>query len=217
MIRMQRALIATSLALASSFAMANLLTNGSLNGVPGEASSPTGWSGYTTELVLPGGLNSTSGPGGIFAYLMPASTDGGTFALGQAGATLNETLRQTITGLTVGSTYQVDFEYANGGWYQGTSIYPDEVGDGYLVVSLGTSVQNTGVLSFDGFGSQTWHQESMQLVADSSTLDLTFECRAASGIVRMAVDGVSVEQVPAPSTNILMLVGAGAMARRRRA
>lgn len=103
-----------------------------------------------------------------------------------------EYIEQTLHGLVPGATYTVQFEYANAGWYEGTSGYPSEVARGYFAVSVGSGVQASIVRTFDGFYYQTWYDETMYFTADAETELLHFEVRDFGQKTRMALDGVSV-------------------------
>lgn len=206
----------------ASLAHASLVTNGSLTGNPQEGVGPAGWStgSQGADIVTPGGLASTSGPGGWFAYQMPASTDGGTFSVlwGRAGHPFSEFIDQSISGLAVGETYRLTFQFANAGWFQGSSIYPNEVSDGFLNVTLGATTQSTSVLSFQGFGSQTWHNVTMDFVAASTTETLRFRASDTTGTgnTRIAVDGVALNVIPSPASASLLLAGVLSLRRRSR-
>jgi len=198
-------------------AHAQLVTNGSLTGAPGEGFAPPAWTTGTqgADTVAPGGLASPSGPGGFHAYQMPASPDGGTFVSLYGSPSVVEHIQQSVSGLTVGQTYRVSFFYGLGGWWQGSSIYPDETAPGFLNVSFGGGTQSTPVISFDGFGSQQWYTASMDFTATSTTSLLHIAGASNTGITRLAIDGIAVNPVPAPSALALLAVIPLASRRRR--
>ena len=125
-------------------------------------------------------------------------------------------LSQTITGLTVGKTYTLSFDYAfsQQSGFSGSTTQ-------YLATTLGgTSIVSPSVLlpthGFDG-----WHTYTGTITANSSSEVLSFLAHASPQEPGMALlTGVSLTSaVPEPATWAMMIVGLGAMgiaARRRR-
>lgn len=208
-------------------AASQTLLNGSLTGTPAEGSVPASWFTGTqgADTVAAGGLSSPSGPGGFHAWQLSASPDGGTFvsAFFRAGGATDESFSQTVTGLVTGQTYRIGFWQANAGWYQGSSVFPNEVASGRWTVSLGAASAATSALSFQGFGAQTWGWAWVDLVAAAPSAVLTLRPQfVAAGTVgvlndgRLAIDGLSISAVPEPASWALWLAGAGLLAALRR-
>lgn len=146
----------------------------------------------------------------------------------------NTKISNTITGLTSGSTYRVDYYYAGIG----------ETGQGAFDIDLrariGSTVYNThSVMDFTNTpvhgpgtglwkkystsGASTittfseWTKGSFTFTADSASAALNFVGLMQGGPALLQLDNVSVTQVPEASTSLLCIAGVSlAVLRRRR-
>jgi hypothetical protein len=204
---------------------AQLVTNGSFENVGSATNSfqinqntPTsnlpGWtttSGYSF-LVFPGQATVNLG-NGIQLYTFPStSPDGGNFVL-QDGGYSTGTLKQTISGLTVGMAYDVNFYQASGqqnGYSGDTTEWWD--------VSLGGSMLQSAVMTTPSHGSVGWEAQSLSFVATATSEVLGFLAQGTpTGVPPfVGLDGVSVVAVAEPTTITLVVVGLLGLAAVRR-
>jgi hypothetical protein len=127
-------------------------------------------------------------------------------------------LSQVITGLTVGSSYVLDFDYALGqqAGFNGANV------DNFWQVGFGSTTQDSSLLSIGSGGFSGWETASMTFTATSASQLLSFLAKGSSPGAPpfMLLDNVSMRSVvPEPSTVGLMLGGVGLvafLARRRR-
>lgn len=127
------------------------------------------------------------------------------------------TLSQTITGLTAGKQYTLNFDYA----------LAQQVGfDGanannYWQVGFGNSTQNSTALSIANGGFSGWTSSTMTFTATSASQVLSFLAQGSPGAPPfLLLDSVSMTAaVPEPSTWGMLLAGAALLgfAVRRRA
>ena len=186
---------------------------------PGTADSTGAANEYGGPLALWGPNNTINGgaKSGPANGLPASSPDGGNF-LGADGAYLTDGINQTITGLSGHSIEQVTFYWA-GAQQQGYDGPTTE----QWQVSLGDQVAKTAVVSNVSHGFTGWQKTTLSFVATSTTAVLSFlAIGTPSGVPPFSLlDGVSIVEVPEPTS--LALVGAGlgiaglATRRQRRA
>ncbi len=162
-------------------------------------------------------VGATTAPGGGDILAMDGDTD---YAI---------PLSQTITGLTVGETYKLNFDWAgaqyefiNGsnygcsGCWSGTTI-----SDSWLVTIGGGQPVSTGYVSIPGEGFSGWKMASMAFKATSTSETITFLAQGTPhGLPPVSFLADVWAGVPEPTTWSLLIVGFGALgavARRRRA
>jgi hypothetical protein len=229
------AALATALGASGAAQAAGLINGGfgtTTNG-PGQLGYNTEAAGWTTTgynfLFTPGSADTTGATGaygnlqlwgpnnGSANGLTPTSPDGGDF-IALDGDYETEPLTQTLTGLTVGKHYTVDFDY---GFAQQQGFYGDTMQN--LTVGFGanpTYTTPTYALSSQGFSG--WFNKSLTFVADNTTDTLSFLAYGDKPVPPFALlaDVTIADPTPEPVSWALMIVGVagiGLVARRRRA
>jgi len=148
------------------------------------------------------------GPGNGSANGLTVSPNGGAF-VGADPDFNNGAISQTITGLTPGQSYNLDFFFAasqQAGFLGATS--------GGWQVTLGSQVENTPLLPNVSKGFSGWVPEQLVFTATSGTETLSFLATGTGGAALppfALLDGVTLTPVPEPATWALMLVGVGAL------
>lgn len=206
-----------------SAAHANLVTNGSF-----EASSPAvksyfagnvpGWSGGSklTFIAPPGTADNASQYLAVYGPFPATSPDGGNFILADGDRNYSSAFYQTISGLTVGSSYTLTFWQAAGQQRGFTGPTTEQ-----WKVSFGGDTQYSSLYSLPQGGVGPWQQQTMTFIASAASQVLTFLAVGTPGGAPPIsfLDGVSLEatSVPEPATLGLMGLGlAGLVAARRR-
>ena len=211
----------------------NLVTNGGFetttNGLGqfDNNTTITGWTSSGYNFVFDG--NDAGGTvqgsyGGLSLYApsnghangLSASPLGGNF-VGADGAFQVGAIQQTLTGLTVGKRYVVNF-YWGGAQQNGFTGPQTEQWE----VSLGNGPsQFTSIYQNDTAGFSGWIAEKFTFTADGTTQVLSFLAHGTpEGVPPFSLlDGVSAAAVPEPATWGLMVAGlgfVGVAARRRK-
>lgn len=233
--------MATLLALTSTCAIAtpvNLVKNGDFEqtqgfGEIGLNATVTDWTSTGFNFIFAPGTADTTGAPGFYGSLqlwganngganaLATSSNGGNFvandgAFGAYGAPI---IQQTINGLKVGATYEVNFE-----WAAAQQFGFDGPTTEWWRVNLGSNAsttQATGIYSNASHGSSDWMHETMRFTATSTSELLSF---LAVGTPEgkppfSLLDGVTMTEVPEPSSWLMLFTGLGliaALARRRR-
>ncbi len=219
--------------------LANSFINGdfeTLTNGPGQLTTntvATGWTvpggGYTFAFA-PGTADTTGSNGqygnlqlwgpnnGSANGLTATSPSGGNF-LALDGAFQIQPVEQIVTGLTVGKTYSVGFDYgfAQQKGFDGPTVQ-------HLSVSFGGVTQTTADYNLPDHGFSGWLHTSYDFVATSATDTLSFLAYGNLPVPPFALlDGVTftpdVAAVPEPATWAMLLVGfggVGVLSRRRR-
>lgn len=222
--------IAASMAVPASAAV-ELVTNGSfeLNNVADgdkkyfTSSAVTGWTGGAnlTFIAAPG----TADDGGLYLAVygpFPAtSPDGGDFVLADGDPSYSGAFWQTIEGLTIGKTYELNFWQAAGQQLGFTGPTTEQ-----WKVTFGGETQYSSLFSLPEAGVGPWEKQTMTFTATATSQVLTFLAEGTPGGAPPIsfLDGVSLKEVvpgvPEPATWAMMLLGFGAVgfaARRRSA
>ncbi len=138
-------------------------------------------------------------------YTMPGSPTGGSgnfVALdGDQTSGIQGSISQTITGLTVGATYTVTFDWATGQLQSRSGATTDNVN-----VTFGGQSFTTQTISNASQSSTPWLQQSFLYTATSATETLTFLAQGTpTGLPPMvALDGISVVATPEPASIAIM-------------
>ena len=233
--------ILSSVALAASMALAigsaahatDVITNGSFNSGPSAnaqfgsgfgGQTVTGWTGGSGyQLYFVGGTQTTvsatsqynSNLEHFYSSASALSADGGNFVALDGDSAVPGSISQTISGLEVGKTYTLSFDWAAGQLANRTGDITEQ-----LQVSFGGETQLTSILSVPSTQFSGWNVVTMYFTPTATTQTLSFlSLGTPNGLPPMALlDGVSMT-VPEPATWAMMLIGFGGlgfMIRRRR-
>jgi hypothetical protein len=179
---------------------------------PSEAQASGSGSTHSVAILNGSGSNTISFWMGAGASQFSTSPDGGNF-IAQDGGYQTGTLSQSVAGLTVGDHYQLTF-YQAGAQQSG---YTGSTTDQWKV-SLGGQVEYSDLISNISHGFSGWESETIDFTATATTEALGFfAIGTPSGVPPFALlDGVSMTDVPEPSTVALMVVGVLGLAGARR-
>jgi hypothetical protein len=225
--------LAAALFLASAADAGQFITNGDFtqlsNGL-GQLTNntiATGWSvpsgGYTlvfttADQAVPGqygGLSLWDAANGGNSSWNGLAAGSGNFAAID-GDFQNQPLTQLITGLTVGKSYQLNFNYAFGQQYGF-----DGATEQNLTYSLGGTSFTTPTFNVTNHGFTGWQSVDATFTANSASELLSFAAYGNLPVPPFAlVSDVSLTSVPEPATwamMILGLAGLGIVVRQRRA
>jgi hypothetical protein len=161
--------------------------------------------------------NDNNGSDTIHLSTLSPTTEGSQF-LGSDPTYYPDSVNQDITGLTVGQTYVVSFEWAGGQQAGFTGTTTD-----FWAVSLGGGVpQDTATISVPSGGFSGWFDVTMDFTATAVDETLSFLPGGSGNPPFVLLDSVSLTAVPEPSTWAMMLLGFGGLGvvarlRRRRA
>jgi hypothetical protein len=232
------AILSAAFLVAGTGAKADLITNGSFEGMTGTIgqvnwhNTVTGWGnnngpsgGLGYNFIFSSGSADTTGadgqsgnlklwgPGDGSANGLPASSpDGGNY-IAADGAFQTGAITQTINGLVVGQQYQVGFWWA-GAQQQG---YNGDTTEQWLV-SLGAQQLATAVIADTSHGFTGWVHTYLTFTATNTSEVLSFLAAGTpNGVPPFSLlDGVTMNQVPEPASMTLFGSGLAALAFVRR-
>ncbi len=212
-----------ALAAAGSASAANLVTNGSFDADTvgtkiGFQGNVTGWTGGggLTFLAPPGSADDGNQYLAVYGPFPATSPDGGNFILADGDPSYAGAFSQTISGLTIGKGYTVNFYQAAGQQLGFTGPTTER-----WSVSFGNDTQLSTKYSLAEAGIGAWQAQTMHFTATQASQVLTFlAVGTPNGAPPISMlDGVSLA-VPEPATWAMLIGGfglVGAASRRRRA
>lgn len=217
--------LAMGLGATGSVSAQEFITNGSLTGPIANGNVPPGW---TVLAPSPDTMdeNNNVGTTGIAFGADPSgpSADGGTWIGFAALDTFREIFGQTVTGLTVGTQYEISWYAGNFGAATG----PGYVGPNAIQVFVdGSPIGSGGVLPL----ASNWVTESLTFNATATSHEISFGLLNVDASY-LSIDGISlmaagppvppVEAVPVPTLSqwalimLSMLLGLMVFANRKR-
>jgi len=228
-----------AIAIGSAHAATNLVTNGDFSSGPASntqfgagfgGQTVTGWTGGAThpatdlQFYFVGGTQSTvsatnqyGDPNAAFypTFNTLSPNSGGNFVGLDGDSQAQGEISQTLSGLIVGKTYTLTFDWAAAQLRNRTGATTEQ-----LAVSFGGQTFNTGVLNVASGGFSGWNTVTMFFTPTATTQTLSFlSIGTPVGLPPIAALDSVVLTVPEPATWAMMLVGfggIGAMIRRRR-
>jgi hypothetical protein len=234
------AALAAALLVSASAAQAavNLVTNGDFEassyssntqfGAGYGGQGVTGWTGLggqNLQFYFFGGtqndVNAVNQFGDGLGYFYDSfdtlSSNGGNFVGLDGDSDYRGEISQLITGLTVGQSYHLSFEWAAAQLRNRTGDITEQ-----LHVTFGGQSFDTEILGVPSGGFSGWKAAGFNFTATSGSQVLKFlSIGTPNSLPPIAsIDGVSLTAVPEPAVWAMMLIGfggMGAMLRRRRA
>lgn len=199
----------------------SLSSNGT--GYLSSSNTLTGWTVNSTySFLVSASAPTTLGNGGygaISLWSATASPLGGNFIASDGGFQTG-TITQTLSGLTIGTVYQIGFWQAAGQQSGFTGITTE-----YWQVGFGGQTRNSTVMTNPSQGFTAWNYQTMSFKATATSQVLSFlAVGTPSGQPPFSLlDGISITDIPEPSTlalfglSGLLLIRARGVRRREAA
>lgn len=179
---------------------------------------PIGWQGGDglTYITHPGVADDGHPPLSVWGPFPAVSPNGGYFVMAVGDAPYRDAIYQTLSGLTIGQKYEVSFYQA-----AGQAIPETDPTTERWIVSFGGSTKYSQKFSLPGKGVGPWELQTLDFIADATTLNLTFlaDGTPSGGPPVSFLDGVAVYAVPEPGSMALSVLGMlsmGIISLRRR-
>lgn len=217
-----KVLAVSVLAFSAPAGAVNLVQNGNFtattngNGQLGYNTNATSWTTSGYNFLFAPGTADTTGATGVYGSLtlwgpgngsnngLGASVPGGGNFVAADGAFNVGAITQTISGLTVGKTYDLTFNWAAAqqyGFYGATTEQ--------WQVSLGGNTQSTAVYSLPSQGFSGWMSASLAYTATAATETLSFLAVGAPNGVPPFSLLTNVSMVAIPEPGVIALLGIG--------
>ncbi len=156
----------------------------------------------------------------LSANFTPLAGGGNAFVGLDADSQYDSPLSQSISGLTVGKSYNVSFDWGSTQLTNRSGPTTEKV-EVSLSDGVNTTTHTTGTDHIPSQGFSGWHGQTFSFTATSPTEVLSFLAKGTpNGLPPFVVlDGVSMSAAPEPAAWALMIVGMGglgAVTRMRR-
>jgi hypothetical protein len=191
-----------------------IFVNGGFNG------NALGWTIVQAGCVgnislLPGGIGDSGFSNG-YGYLSTVGNPAGSFGLNECGSPNDPTIGQTITGLTIGDTYEVGIDIES---YQPNSGF----GGGHSFGIFIDAEPGHPILTTE-FAPGAWHHVIADFTAQHTSAVVMFAAELNGTDVPYAIDNASITDlssqqsgaVPEPATLLLSASLLGVVLRKRR-
>lgn len=199
--------------------------NPSLEGTPGQALVPPGWTqfqGNTTDTADangPFGTYNLSPDGGTFARSFSYQKDTSPVLFNQ-----REGLEQTVAGLAVGTTYEISFFQSSLNAINASSGIPFSGAAGFWTLTVDGAVADTGAVIAPPAGTSqdnVWSTGVLRFTATVDTHLLSFlatvpDAAAVDTRTFLGIDGLGIQAVPEPAAGLLVALGLALVRRRLR-
>lgn len=174
-------------------------------------------SGNGLTFIAPPGSGDDGNWISLYGPFARTSPDGGNFVIADGDPAYATPIQQTVTGLTIGGLYELNFFQAAG---QQSGFRGDTTSR--WRVSFGDDLAYSNMISLPVGGHSGWQQQTMRFKASAISQILSFLAigTPAGGPPMALLDGVSLSAVPEPSSWAMMISGlavvGGALRARRR-
>ena len=198
---------------AASVINGSMNTTGSPNLQSFNAVQPDDWDDYPDSSSSTDIFDATTS---FNDFTWVSSSDGGTFvhAVGPISSIPGEGILQEISGLTIGTTYQVNFEQSIS-WFN----LPGQGEGGHWEVVFGSETMQSAFMANPGSGvAFGWQDQTFQFTATTVTQNLSFQAVPLNfdELIGLGLDGVSISAVPIPAAAWLFGSALGLLGWMRR-